>query len=656
MKKLIIKSLELYDFKGQTRTFCPHADATYVFAKNETGKTKLYEAFAWLFTGYTDAISPKNYNLYDATKELTPETPKARVRATIEIDGLEYVVERSAQAKFVRKRGSLEWVKDTSDSYETRLDDIVISSTDFNAWIEANIGNPILLPYMFIGERFANLALDDKKKAREVLESVSGKVVLEEMSGDYTQILHDLKKYSVEQIKEMCKNQLKPLKARYNELESIIATKQREFSAYDKAQVDALNKDITATHLALGAVEEMIMNASKALEPVVAKRKDMQERIDEVTAELSIRQHKHNDKNRDVLEQAAKPIREIEKTNASILADNKRKQRELAFTEQKLQEERATLTMLQTQRDMLIAQRDVILARTFMESTCPTCGQELPQKELRATQERFNKAKQQDLEMVVAQGKDVRSKIENCEARVKELSEIVEKGYAETPLCDASELERAYAEVEASLISFDATEEYKELTAIISELRENLPTLELNQDENVAKKEKLSDDLKGFYIMLGEYSALERIGEEIEALKQELTEVSIAMVVAEGKLDTIKMYEEEKARIIGDRINDKLRDCKIEMFSRQKDGDLKPDCVILDKKGVPYASTNNANRLNSALSLQMLFCNHCDISLPVFIDEASIYDSSHLPTFDAQSIYLYASNDDEMRIEAYNMN
>jgi hypothetical protein len=86
------------------------------------------------------------------------------------------------------------------------------------------------------------------------------------------------------------------------------------------------------------------------------------------------------------------------------------------------------------------------------------------------------------------------------------------------------------------------------------------------------------------------------------------------------------------------------------MYSLQKDGELKPDCVILDNKGVPYATTNNANRLNSALELQRLFCTHCDISLPVFIDEASIYDSAHLPKFEAQCVYLYASDDVDLRI------
>jgi hypothetical protein len=46
-----------------------------------------------------------------------------------------------------------------------------------------------------------------------------------------------------------------------------------------------------------------------------------------------------------------------------------------------------------------------------------------------------------------------------------------------------------------------------------------------------------------------------------------------------------------------------------------------------------------------------MFCEHLGSELPIFVDEASVYDSSHLPKFDAQTIYLYASDDVYMRIE-----
>lgn len=652
MKKVIIKKLSLENFKGQTRDFFPNEDVTKVFAKNATGKTKLYEAFAWLLTGYTDATNGKNYELYDSTKELTPETPKARVRAEIVLDDVKYSVERSAQAKFVRKRNSMEYVKDTSDVYEMKLDDIVTSSTDFNAWVEHNLGNTNLLPFMLLGERFANLTLSDRKKAREILEQVGGEVTMEEMHGDYTMIAHDLKKYSIEQLKERCKNKLKPLKLRHDELGTIIDTKMQLSATYDVAKVDALNKEIEGIKEAIIAVDDMLLDSSKALEPIIKARNEQKMKIDALCSELSVRRHAHNDKNRELLDVIAKKIRNIESENATIVAENKRKAHDLAYTEQQCYSEKETLAMLNSQRDKLIARRDEIMAREFTDTTCATCGQKLPEELLAETRARFNMAKNQDLEIVVKQGKDVKGKIEICEKRIAELEEILAKGIKETPLKSKDAMQEEYTELESKLVQFEATEEYKSLNKEIEELRATMPVLNVDQSGFAEQKEKLNDTLESLYATLGEYNVLGRIVEEIETLKAEKRDVEIEIVCIEGQLDNIKMYEEEKANIVSDRINKLLNDCSIVMYSRQKDGELRPDCVILDKKGVPYATTNNANKLNSALSLQRMFCANANILLPVFVDEASIYDDEHLPKYnDTQCIYLYASNDNEMRIE-----
>ena len=77
MRKLVLKRLELKNFKGQTRTFEPKEDLTKVFAKNGKGKTTLYKAFCWMLSGYTDAINVKNHELHENRNQITPETQKA---------------------------------------------------------------------------------------------------------------------------------------------------------------------------------------------------------------------------------------------------------------------------------------------------------------------------------------------------------------------------------------------------------------------------------------------------------------------------------------------------------------------------------------------------------------------------------------------------
>ena len=87
------------------------------------------------------------------------------------------------------------------------------------------------------------------------------------------------------------------------------------------------------------------------------------------------------------------------------------------------------------------------------------------------------------------------------------------------------------------------------------------------------------------------------------------------------------------------------------MYSRQKDGELKPDCIIVNNDGVKYSTMNNSARIKICLSLQRMFCKHYDMNMPIFIDEASVFDSKNLPKFDAQTVLLFASDDKTLKVE-----
>lgn len=249
MKNFKIISLSLSNFKGQTRTFVPNEDKTTVRGANGVGKTTLYKAFCWLFTSYTDSINVKNHELYDLRNELTPNTPQAVVRAIIEIDGVEYSIERRAKAKFTRKRGSTEWVKDSSDSYTILIDDIETSAGDFNAWLDRNIGNIELIPFMLMGERFANLVIDDKGKARKILEQITGEITIGMMQGDYSMIAKDLQKYPIEQVVERYKTALKPLNQRLSSIDSLIEAKEQELREYTGRPSKEIEDNLSLIHI-----------------------------------------------------------------------------------------------------------------------------------------------------------------------------------------------------------------------------------------------------------------------------------------------------------------------------------------------------------------------------------------------------------------------
>lgn len=651
MKEFIIKEIVLSNFKGQSRTFTPNDVKTFVKGANGVGKTTLYKAFCWLLTSYTDALNVKNHELFDSRLELTHETPEARVKATILLDGEEYTIERVAKAKFSRKRGSQEWTKDASDSYCLYIDNIETSATAFNSWLERNIGNVDLIPYMLLGERFANLVIDDKKAARKILEQITGEITIDMMRGDYSMIKNDLQKYPIEQLLERYKAQLKPLVQRISVIDALIETKENELLPFNEIDFDSLLLRIDEKTKELTKVDECISDASKLLEPLVCERERIIKEIHAKSVELGDARFKYEGAKNEELMALMSEIQDIDRQNQDIKKVNKKREEEYEIALATISAKKKLLEELSNQRDLLVKRRDEVKGRVFNGEKCPYCGNLLSEYDLDKERKAFNNNKESVLNGIVTEGKIVKAKIDEVCKDISDLSEIISIGCQLESYKDKDELVKKYEELKALQKSFEETDTYRKIDEEINELKNRMPEIKNDTSELSSSKEILMSELQSLNREYGKKAVKDGFEREIELLKIEKRNLGSEIVRLEGLIDTIKEYEEERARIISDKINNKLDDCRIVMYSRQKDGTLKPDCVVESKDGVKYATLNNSARIRICLSLQRMFCKHFDINLPIFVDEASVFDSEHLPTFESQTIYLLASDDKTLKVE-----
>ena len=207
-KKITLKKLVLSNWRGQNREVS-FGGITRISGKNESGKTAIMRAFYFCLTGLTEPYLPKNSNLYNEHEEISENTPWASVEATLEIDGLEYVIERRAKPKYTRAKGSSVWVKASADDYEYLIDSIEVGSTAFGNWIEANICPITMLPFAMSGEFFSYLVSDNKNKSRAILTELVGEVKAEDFKGDYSSIKELMERYSASDIVEMSKKKKK---------------------------------------------------------------------------------------------------------------------------------------------------------------------------------------------------------------------------------------------------------------------------------------------------------------------------------------------------------------------------------------------------------------------------------------------------------------
>lgn len=169
MKKVILESIALENWKGQNTEVAFKGEKTTITGRNGCGKSTIFKSFVWLLTGRTDAFTGKNNELYDNTKPITADTPPAMVFADLSIDGKRHSLGRSAKPKYKRPKGSTELVRESSDEYKYWVDGMEYTATDYSSWVSHNIADTDMLSCCLDGAFFAELAENERQKASETL-------------------------------------------------------------------------------------------------------------------------------------------------------------------------------------------------------------------------------------------------------------------------------------------------------------------------------------------------------------------------------------------------------------------------------------------------------------------------------------------------------
>lgn len=651
MKTIKLKKLTLSNFRGQSREVVFNDGNTMISGVNGSGKTTIHAGWLWLLSGYTDAINIKNFNLFDCRIPLSPNTPVASVRAEIEIDNEKYTVERRAIAKFVRKRSTCEWEKASSDEYKIFIDEIETSATAFNEWVTTNIGSIDLLPFCLDGHFFTEL-IEDKNKARKVLEDVVGEVKREDMKGDYSIIDEDMKRYSVEQIEERTKNELRPLKARMLEIPAIIDSKNATLAEYRRVDYDAIMREIETKKAEIEDIDNRILGNGKAIEPILGRRDKILEIINLKTLSLNDCKVVYLAKESAEINALKVKIDEIKRMNATVDTTNLSFERRKADLTTRIARYEAEIARLEARREALINDRDKVKARVFVDETCAYCGQELPLDMQEKARAKFNESRARELEDIVTRGKNNNLEIERGKTAIEEAKADLAAIPMPSVKVDTAELEAELARLQSTFVPFENTDDYARLVKEIEDLKATMPEIPTNDNEALTSaKRVLMNSLDELNRRYGLKYKADEICKEIESLKQELRSVGASIAMLEGKIDKCKEFRQEKADIVSFRVNDKLVGCSIDMWSTQKDGTLIPDVVLRGIDGVKFGSLNFSDQIKVRIEMQRLFMNSVGVELPIFIDEYSVFSDNNRPVIDGQSVCLYATNTPYLTVE-----
>ena len=613
MKKIYLKSLELKNFRAQN-TKVEFADSTKIEGVNGCGKSTIMKAWMWLLSSYSSANETKNNNLFSNLEEINENTPPAVVTAEISIDGIDYVISKSAKAKFVRKRGTDIYEKASSDTYTAYIDNIEVSMTDYNKWIETNICPSDMVQYLLDGEFMVNLIDTDKNKARKVLENIIGEIKDSDMKGDYSILTNDMRKFSVDAIEERTKTELKPIKARMNDIPTIIESKENTLAEYEQTDFNGLLSQINEKRSEIEGIDQMIMGNGEAIKPILGRRDEIFSIINAKSLELMERKESYNKSVLKVINAIQSELDDVVCYNNEANRHNMSNTESLNRLNKEKELREKELEMLNEKRESLLKERDEIKGRVFTNDKCAYCGQELPEEMLNEAKKKFNATKKSDLERIVTLGKNNNSNIESTKKRLEDI-EKEKQAYSETfKLKDTTAIENRLREARAGFISFEKTAEYDALNNEIVKIKETLPEIPKNDNEALTERKKvLINDLEALNRQYGLKDRCDIIRGEIETLKKEMRSLANDIAFLEGKIDKCKEWRQERADIISFRINGRLNDCVIDMWSVQKDGTVVPDVVLKGKDGVVDSTINFAQRIKTCIELQMLFMNHYSV-------------------------------------------
>ena len=639
MKDVILKRITLENWRAQNR-IVEFSDITEIRGRNKEGKSSIMNAFLWLMTGY-DEYDRLNYQLFDNTVEQTYENAvPASVEAVLDIDGYEYTFKKTAKQGWSRPRGKSEYERKGTDDYSFFADGIEVSATQYKSQIESLLAPIDKLKIMLNLRYFMML---DWKDMRKQLEAMVGEIESSDFKGDYSTILQDLVKYTPDELKSLYKAKMKPMKASIDSLPVTIETMKTNLP--DLTEVEEARKAIDEAKQQIADIDEKIVGAGDFAKPYIDRRNAELAEISKLQEEYSKSQYVYLSNFNNEVEKIQKEIREVDLYNGDVDKANKKAESDKENAKKELENMTDLLSGLQKRHEELTEQNKECKARVFTGEKCSYCGQELPEDKLEEARKRFNEQKEKDHAYIVAQGKSNKEKMLNTEKCIEVLKAEIAKPLAVIERKDKSDLEAKLDDLKGSFVSYDKTTEGKAKMSVIEEKRANLTVIPQQDNEALLNmKRGLLDEIEISSKKLGLKDEYDKQVEKIKGLQEELKNNSIELAKLEGKLAKVKEYEEEKAKIISDRVNGKFEYVQIEMSETNKSGDIVPACVIKDNKGVNALVTNNASRVLCGIDIAIAFQNFYGLSLPLFIDDYELFSEDNQPDVNRQVIRLIVRN------------
>lgn len=648
--KLIRLSLE--NFKGiKSFVLEPKGHSIAVFGDNETGKTTLFDAFLWLLFG-KDSENRTDFDI----KTLTPDGEAVHgldhtVEAVLQVaDGKKITLKKTYMEKWTKQRGSATktFTGHTVDHY---VDKVPVSAGEYTKSIAALIDEGVFK--LLTSPMYFNTQLHWEAR-RKILLEVCGDITDKEVIAS-SKDLKDLPKI----------------------LGGRTLEDHRKVIQSTRAEI---NRDLDRIPTRISEVERGLPDISR-----ISKPEKLQEDINKLRAQV---QNKEQEKAQllagGTAAEKTKELREVEGELLRVQNEHRQAQgTELEALDNKLYAVRRTRQDLEATIDSTVRKRDnagaeistvnqkvEALRQQWHEAnkqtleynqadTCPTCGQSLPKVQLEAAREKaeadFNRTKAETLEAINAEGRAQKTRWEDLDKQIAELTKELENANEALVALKAEEdkLQQAANAAAGKIKPIGDSPEYAKLLARKEGLEAAIEALSEDTKEALtAIQAGIAADNISIAELERALAGLEQYNRgkgRIEELKAEEGTLAAMYEELERQLYLTEEFVRVKVRMLEEKINSKFQLARFKLFAEQVNGGL-TECCEVQYNGVPFRSLNNAMRINIGLDIIRTLSKHHGITAPIFVDNAEAV--VELLPVDAQVIKLVVSGKDKkLRVE-----
>ena len=656
MKKIILKSLALVNFKGVRDFSIAFNDGiTTVCGDNGTGKTTLYDAYLWLLFGKDSTGRSDGANGFNVKTTGEDGKPIYRlehsVTAVLEVDGKEIKLQRSLVEKWQKVNGTTDEVMKDETQYfinDVRTGTKKEYQAEISEIIPEDVFRMITNPYYF-----TSLSAETQK---DMLLEMVGNIDDEEVAAtdpDFLALLDQINGTS-------------------------LAKWTREIAAKKKSCNDAL-----ATIPASIETAQKLMPESENWAVLEKQLKEVQDRVKGIDAQIAdksaLNDEAYKRKMALMKQQADKRIKLQDRENTirmeanaahnKALSDIQQLENELSINQKNLDSYRNDKMNVDGKIDelngKLVEMREqfkAVAKEQFPEPSgdvlvCPTCGE--PYKgenlenaiaKLRGNFEQSKSKRQKDIQ---TKGKQYKAEYDRAVEQQTKLTGLIAK-LEDDALEIKGNIEIKKNNIPVAGNADEAIANDKEciglrndIAEIANQLQVEVPQADVSelQSEKADSNAAIADINK----RLGKRAMIERVNKEIADLEEKRIANNQSKADLEKWEDVYLRFQKAKDEVLMQRINGLFNVVSFSFVKEQKNGGEKVTCYCM-VNGVPYADVNACGKVNAGLDIINAICATKGISAPIFIDNRESFN--HLIPTISQIVNLKVSNDKQLTIKA----